>query len=99
MQEINVRNWEGFETRLSKIRQTEAGKTAEFLFRGLGNSAWPLKTTLERAGQERMPVREYFRLTYAVRPAVEAFTSAKWNLPDLPDLVAPLRDYDSLRFS
>ena len=93
MTNINVITWEEFEQRLEEVRQAEksrGGKT-DFLFRGLGDSRWPLETTLERAGHHGMAVSEYFRLISRAKPQIESFTPSRWSLPSFPVVESSLR--------
>src|SRR5260370_39765985 len=87
MKAINLPNWDAFTAALHKLRDELAnnasGKPPELLFRGQSNSGWPLTTTLERADCEGMSFEEYYRLAVTrVRPTVEAFTSAIWEVPE-----------------
>jgi hypothetical protein len=69
-------DWNRFERRITELRKEYGGKSSSpLLFRGQGSSAWPLTTTLERSGQNRMLFREFYELiTARIGPAVETFT-------------------------
>src|ERR1700740_3353042 len=87
MESVTLSNWEAFGAELQKIRdvltKNASGKPPDLLFRGQGDSSWPLTTTLERADCEGMSFFEYYRLTvHRVRPTVEALTGATWDVPD-----------------
>ena len=87
MEAVSVPTWDAFAAELKKLREDltkdASGKPPELLFRGQSDSSWPLTTTLERAGCEGMSFDEYYRLTvHRVRPSVEAFTDATWDVPD-----------------
>ena len=71
-----VPDWETFEEKLKNLREAFGKKqSSPLLFRGQGNSEWPLATTLERSGQTGMPFRDFYRLmTARIGPAVETFT-------------------------
>lgn len=80
-------NWNALTSAVQKIRdeltRNVSGEAPELLFRGQADSAWPLTTTLERTGCERMSFDDYYRLAVTrVRPAVEAFTNVAWDVPD-----------------
>ncbi len=62
-----------FEERLREVRKM-VGDRASLLFRGQGDSSWPLTTTLERAGCEGMSLNDHYLLFTRVKPAVETFT-------------------------
>ncbi len=69
-------DWQRFEQWLEELRTTVGQKAASrLLFRGQGNSKWPLETTLERAGQKNMSVADYYTLITAMGPEVDAFTT------------------------
>ena len=62
--------------------QPATGGEPEFLFRGQADSEWKLRTTLERAGREQMSLDAYYRLAVGgVKPAVESFIDAAWEVP------------------
>ncbi len=102
--EIDLNNWEEFEKELKKLeaerarREKATGRaSSEFLFRGQYNPSWPLETTLERYGAERMPFAEYYRVISRVRPQVETFTGRTWNIGEYQQVARSLRQYDRLR--
>lgn len=96
MPSINVRSWESFEKKLKTIRESErqAERRTEFLFRGLSNSAWPLATTLERAGRTGMVLSDYYRLISSAKPHTETFTGSRWEIERYPDVVTLLQSHD-----
>ncbi len=74
MEAIEIPNWETFEQRVKELRAQYTKETSPLLFRGQGNSQWPLTTTLERSGAEHMLFREYYTLICAsMRPEVRTF--------------------------
>ena len=97
MRKIDVETWEAFEEQLrvleERLRVRNISEGEQYLFRGLGNSCWPLDTTLERQEKRGMPLAYYYRLISKIRPEIEALTDTKWGtLPD-PDEVGNW-DYD-----
>jgi hypothetical protein len=70
----DVRDWTEFEHQLEVLRQDEVSekRTVDFLFRGLGDSDWPLATTLERAGREGMAMSEYYHTVSRANPEIRA---------------------------
>jgi hypothetical protein len=87
MKATNLPNWDAFIVEVQKLRdelaKNASGNLPELLFRGQRDSGWPLKTTLERADCEGMSFDEYYRIAVArVRPMLETFTSATWEVPD-----------------
>jgi len=84
MKLINLSNWEEFDPTLKSLADGLSETSSPLIFRGQSNSAWRLETTLERAGENGMPVNSYFRLvTGAVLPAVETFTGNNWGLSEV----------------
>src|ERR1700740_1245439 len=87
MEAVSLPNWEAFTAKLQELRaglpDDPSGRPSELLFRGQGDSAWKLTTTLERAGFQGMSFGDYSRLAvHRVRPTVEALTAATWDVPD-----------------
>lgn len=75
-------NWEAFESEVAALRSQFANSPTPLLFRGQSNADFRLTTTLERAGCDCMRIKEYYRLVVSrVKPAVETFTGANWQLP------------------
>jgi hypothetical protein len=86
MEAIEITDWEMFEQRLKELRPKYAKESSPLLFRGQGNSEWPLTTTLERSGAPRMLFREYYELICAsMRPEVKTFAGV-----DVPEYDAEL---------
>ncbi len=88
MKVVSLPNWDAFATELQKLRdglpKDASGKLPELLFRGQSDSAWPLTTTLERAGYKDMSFEDYYRMTVQrVKPTVETFTEETWDVPEL----------------
>jgi hypothetical protein len=105
METIDLLNWDSFEPELLKLRElltknASNNKCPELLFRGHSSSQWSLTTTLERAGCERMSFEKYYERAVArVRPAVETFTGAKWDVADYTvELEASFRNDRELFF-
>jgi hypothetical protein len=87
MKEIDVHDWEAFQRHLKELREGLGQDSSPLLFRGQSNSAWQLKSTLERAGVDRMKFSAYYELTSRIRPTVESFTESTWDFPDYGDEV------------
>ncbi len=87
MKTILVKNWEEFEHEIAVLKDNRKkqkketfGHVANFLFRGHGNSAWDLKTTLERYSGGDFSVKEYYRAIFQAKPEIETFTNQKWSI-------------------
>jgi hypothetical protein len=65
-------DWGAFEGWINSLSAKYGNRG--LMFRGQGNSEWPLETTLERHGRRKMSAEEYYRLIVRVGPAVETFT-------------------------
>jgi hypothetical protein len=94
---IVVESWDDFEKQLQEVRRVGAsgGRTAEFLFRGLGDSTWELTTTLERAGQEGRAISEHYLLISRLKPQIESFTRSRWEIREWPEIQLLLKEYDA----
>jgi|ERR1039458_2759419 hypothetical protein len=95
MQTIKLGTWEEFEAHVKALRQNHK-RGSPLLFRGQGDATWPLTTTLERAGQERMPLISYYGVVDKLKPEIETLVGTNWETPLYPDMAGLLRDYGSL---
>lgn len=94
---INVSGWEEFQDRLTEVLESERsqGRKTDFLYRGLGDSAWALDTTLERDGHREMSVSAYYSVISRAKPSIESLTSMRWTLVEFPKVDEALRSPDS----
>lgn len=75
----DVADWEDFEHRVRDLRQ-QYPKDRQLVFRGLGDSTWPLTTTLERHDHHvEMPFAEYYRVITAAEPHIRTFNETTWD--------------------
>lgn len=86
MNEINLDSWDSFEEQLKELAKDrlQNKSRSKFLYRGQGNHADDLSSTLERYGQERMTIKEYHRLISVVKPQIESFAGGDWNILPYP---------------
>jgi hypothetical protein len=96
VQTIKLGTWEEFEAHVKALRQNHK-RGSPLLFRGQGDATWPLTTTLERAGQERMPLISYYGVVDRLKPEIESLVGTNWETPLYPDMARLLRDYGSLK--
>jgi hypothetical protein len=99
MHEIDLDSWEAFEEQLQTLRKERLQQkwSANFLYRGQGNSTWELLTTLERNGKDILPLREYHHFIFVVKPQIESFTGTNWNIMPYPNGIDKwLSDNDSI---
>jgi hypothetical protein len=82
MTEITVRGWEEFENRIRELRRDLSSNSSPLVFRGQGDSAWQLTTTLERQGEDAMRFADYHRLITTVKPTIESLTNVTWNVTE-----------------
>lgn len=94
MHEIDVNNWEKCERRIKELRQQYA--TRPLLFRGLGDSKWPLTTTLERHESGEMSFADYYRVISASEPQIQTFVNTRWDkIETYPEIEILAREYDA----
>ncbi len=80
---INLVAWEELEEKLKELRKDRGPHSSGLLFRGQGNSCWPLSTTLERVTVKReMSFQDYYESIYRAKPAIESYTEKTWDIPD-----------------
>src|SRR5437870_3733377 len=91
MKEVNLKDWESFESEISRIfrsiedrRAANKGYVSDPLFRGHADERWRLHTTLERFSKKPHSIKGYYRILLSVVPAVVSLTGKSWSLP--PDL-------------
>src|ERR1700693_4963111 len=65
MDAFEVPDWETFEQKVKELRAKYRIESSPLLFRGQGNSEWPITTTLERSGFPPMLFSEYYELICA----------------------------------
>jgi hypothetical protein len=82
MKEIDLGSWEEFEEQLKRLEKELCNQKtpSEFLYRGQGRTSWELLTTLERYGKKNLSLREYFQFLSVIKPQIESFTGAEWNI-------------------
>jgi hypothetical protein len=78
MHDGDVGNWEDFESRIRALRQQYPRERA-LVFRGLGDSRWPLTTTLERHGSKGMPFADYYGVISSSEPQIRTFAATTWD--------------------
>ena len=91
-QETPVERWSDFEGNIRSLAPIPENNSRPWLFRGLGNSCWDLKTTLERSYPDERSFLNYYRKIFAAKPALETFTGRRWEIPDPPAFQGLLKD-------
>ena len=92
--ELHVKCWEEFEEEIAKLEEPGRSRWDELWFRGQGNASWGLQTTLERRVGATRSVGDYFRLINHIKPAIETFTGATFEMPDRGSIDESARSYD-----
>lgn len=86
MKEIEVNSWEGFLEEMSKIelgygifKSVRDSYWHSILYRGQGDSEWPMKSTLERYSSSIWRVTDYESLLTRCVPEINSLTGQSWN--------------------
>ncbi|MBO9470403.1 FRG domain-containing protein [Endozoicomonas sp. G2_2] len=86
MFEERVQNLEQLENALLKQQAKreslarDYGAPGPLLFRGQGNAAWPLSTTLERYTRRQFSLDEYLSTLEKIQPVLQAYTGERWEV-------------------
>lgn len=115
METIDLESWTDFSKTIEQIRfdygrhtkdsldgQYQANIGNRILFRGLRDSSWGIKTTLERTLErttaDSFSIASYLLLADSVVNEIESHTDRQWNLPSYSQLRDEIeRTQDSLR--
>lgn len=94
--EFQVATWEKCLRRLDGIQKNYSDDVKGVWFRGHANADWPLTTTLERRlnPDQAFSFDRYYSLVRRIRPAIETYTDAIWNMTDPEDVSKWAADYD-----
>ena len=74
MDEIQLNDWQEFECKIKDLRK-KFHKPGQLVFRGVADSTWPLKTTLERCQSVEMYFADYYRVITVAQPHIQSFTT------------------------
>lgn len=89
-----LESWEEFEAELRKFEDPTRKPWDEVWFRGQANAKWSLQTTLERRSAKIGAVRAYLNLIAEIKPAIETFMGATFDMPNLQNIENSCREYD-----
>jgi hypothetical protein len=92
--EVRLSCWEEFEERASAFDDPKRKLWDEVWFRGQADAQWPLLTTLERRFKKVSTVAMYLSLITEIKPAIETFTGAEFQMPKRPEIEERCRQYD-----
>jgi hypothetical protein len=91
---LHLASWEDFLNEMKKFEDPSRRVWDEVWFRGQGDAAWDLNTTLERRSMGVRVVSKYLNLIGEIKPAIEAFTGTAFEMPDRIAIENTCRDYD-----
>ena len=98
MDEIQLNDWQEFECKIKDLRK-KFHKPGQLVFRGVADSTWPLKTTLERCQSVEMYFADYYRVITVAQPHIQSFTTkTTWDEIEPYQEIASMADaeYDKL---
>jgi len=88
MKTCDLSSWQEFPAAAEAVARElqEGGRKTQLwisplLFRGHGDAAWDLATTLERFNGTGMAIADYYQAAYACRHEIEAHTGRSWAIP------------------
>lgn len=93
MQEITVKTWEECQSEFKGLTQARSALRPEesrpyisnMLYRGQGNAAWRLTTTLERYAGTNAFLSYYYTIISIAKPQIETFMEKVWEIPSVDD--------------
>lgn len=102
--QYDLDRWEEVEPLIQRLA-VESGAASEpqdsaysqFLFRGHGNAAWELESTLDRAKPTLSKLSDYYRAVIVAKVQIETFTSRSWPKLDYMAVARDLENYELLR--
>ena len=98
MDEIQLNDWQEFECKIKDLRK-EFQEPRQLVFRGVADSTWPLKTTLERCQSIEMSFADYYRVITVVQPHIQSFTKTTWDeIEPYQEIEGMAAEYDKLDF-
>lgn len=89
----DLETFEAFENEVSRLK-TSYPESSDLLFRGQGDEAWGLDTTLQRRSPYQPTWSEYARLVRATLPAVQTLTNGDWHPPTTEQLMKWGSEFD-----
>ena len=105
MRTVDLNSWTEFPKAIADIRVEFGTRTIDvpekgsvtlenrILFRGHGDSDWPLQTTLERATDSEITVQHYLQRADSCVNEIESVTGRQWNLQSYPDINKEIETY------
>jgi hypothetical protein len=87
-------SWEEFLQRVSEFEDPTRKPWDEVWFRGQANANWRLHTTLERRSRKIQAVAAYLNVISEIKPAIETFTTADFQMPTRTEVEETCREHD-----
>ncbi len=106
METVDLNSWAEFRGTIEDIRQRfgrlqltdSVSKKNVILFRGHGDAAWCLQTTLERWTDQRLSVHDYMIYADRCSNELESLTGRRWDISSISNLEEKIRaNQDSFR--
>jgi hypothetical protein len=108
-QEREVTDWDDFEFALKEIQDIDYVQrfhsvpkadpgNRRFLYRGQPDSEWKLTTTLDRYLLVPVPMKDYYRYAFRVKPRIETYLNRIWDVPTPPEYEEWLNSLDGVWF-
>ena len=95
MNEADVKDWRELETKILELRAEYAAADRLLMFRGLGDSKWPLTTTLERyTNGDEIAFADYYREIGTAQPQLETFTGERFEAESYPEILHLAQEYE-----
>ena len=96
---VHMESWEKFRAYVESFEDDHSRKIwDEIWFRGQGDAEWKLHTTLERRTAKVRAVGSYLNLISEIKPAIETFTGATFDLPERMEVEEMCREYDRFEY-
>jgi hypothetical protein len=96
--EVHLASWEEFVSHVEQFDDPNRKLWDEVWFRGQSDARWPLHTTLERRSQTIVAVRDYLGVISEIKPAIETFTGAHFQMPPAQECDKYCQQYEQIQF-
>lgn len=92
--EVRVNTWDEVEQKIAELEEPVRSAWDEVWFRGQADARWQLTTTLERRNGV-CSVEKYLRLINRIKPAIETFTRASFEMPSYGEIKKHAHEFDT----
>jgi hypothetical protein len=80
IQEIPLDRWSDLKDHMQRLTPVPGNPNRQWLFRGLANTHWDLRTTLERSDFTQISLQQYYTKIWAIKPEIENRFGKRWEL-------------------